>query len=183
MFSKKYYDKLKNTFRKNYSFNILHNRLILYFVLFLSVINLVGCGLLGDYLLPTFFVLIGIMTSFFSKNMTVILTISLVTSNIIKYATRNSLNEGFEEGGKSEKEGKSEENKNEDEVDSSDIGKQETKVKKPKITENNVEGMQEKYKELMSLQDTILGQMETLEESLSNAENVVKNIAKAIEPE
>ena len=97
MFFKKNYDKIKNGFRRNRSFNILHNSFILYFMLFLSTINLVGCGLIGDFMLPTFFILIGVITSFFSKNMTVILTIALVSSNIIKYATKGGLYEGFEE--------------------------------------------------------------------------------------
>ena len=59
--------------------------------------------------------------------------------------------------------------------------KNHTNVRKTKIDKDNIEGMQEKYKELMSLQDTILGQIGTLEESLTNAEKVVNNIVKSVE--
>jgi hypothetical protein len=40
--------------------------------------------------------------------------------------------------------------------------------------------MQDKYKELMALQDTILGQLGNLEESLVSAENVVDKIVRTV---
>ena len=188
MFLKKTYEKFRNIFSKRRGFNILHNSLILYFILFLSVGNLVGCGLVNDFLFPTFFILIGIITSFFSKNMTVILTISLVLSNIVKYATKGYINEGFQEEDNKTDDNKKKKinNKNDNDTPVDDLDdyastKTQTDVKKTKINKDNIEGMQEKYKELMTLQDTILGQIQTLEESLTNAENVVNNIVNSVE--
>jgi hypothetical protein len=181
---KKSYDRIKNSFRMNRSFNILHNRFILYFLLFLSTVYLVCCGLVGEFLLPTFFILIGIITSFFSKNMTVILTIALVSSNILRLVIKGSFHEGFEndemEKGKSDKKEENGEDKS-DIKDASVLNKkEETSVKKPKINEANIGGMQDKYKELMALQDTILGQLGNLEESLVSAENVVDKIVRTV---
>jgi hypothetical protein len=96
MFGKKIFDKIINFTKKSNHINILHNRLILYFILFLSIINLTFNGLVGNFLIPTLFILIGIVTSFFSKNMVVILTISLITSNVIVYGTKLNYNEGME---------------------------------------------------------------------------------------
>lgn len=183
MFFKKNYDKMKNSFRRNHGFNVLHNRFILYFMLFLSTINLMGCGLVGDLLLPTFFVLIGIITSFFSKNMTVILTIALVLSNIIKYATKGVYNEGFQDDNDDSDSDKDSKKKSKKYSDNDSSKKEQTKVEKTKISKDNIEGMQDKYKELMTLQDTILGQIGTLEESLISAEKVVNNIVNSVEPE
>ena len=88
MFKKKWVDKIKQIIpkfvRKGYNVNILHNSIILYFILLISIINLISYGLMGNYHVPTFFFLIGIITSYFSKNMTVILTVSLICSNLMK---------------------------------------------------------------------------------------------------
>jgi hypothetical protein len=64
-------------------------------------------GLAKDYFTPIIFVLVGVITSFFSKNMLVILLIALVSSNIIKHGN-NMRYEGFEgdeEGFEGEEEG------------------------------------------------------------------------------
>ena len=85
MLKKRLFDKIVPKFSKyGYNVNILHNRIILYFLLFLSIINIVTYGLMGNYLVPIYFITIGIITSCFSKNMTVILTISLLCSNIMR---------------------------------------------------------------------------------------------------
>jgi hypothetical protein len=118
-----------------------------------------------------------------------LIRIALVSSNILKYATKGGLNEGFDskdnEKTDEKKSGKVTElktsgkggdvkNKKADEAD-------ESKSKmNGKINEDNVEGMQDKYKELMTLQDTILGQIGVLEESLVSAENVVSNIERTV---
>ena len=69
----------------NSKINVLHNRAVLYFVLFLSTINLMSYGLVHDFFTPTIFILVAIITSFFSKNMTVILSVALVSCNVIKH--------------------------------------------------------------------------------------------------
>lgn len=84
---------------RNKSFNfgsILHNQVFLYLVLLLSAINMVVIALQKDLLTPTIFVLVAFITSFFSKNMVVILVIALCASNIIKYGTKIRINEGLE---------------------------------------------------------------------------------------
>ena len=185
MFYKKWIDKFIPKFlKRGYNVNILHNRFILYFILFLSIINILSYGLIGNYLVPIYFISIGIITSCFSKNMTVILTVSLLCSNIMKSV---KLYEGMEdqetekekEKGEKAKE-KHEEKENKKEEENENVQpydkKNETKVQTEKI-----EGMQQHYKELMTLQDKILGNIGTLEESLSSAEGLVKKIGMSIE--
>ena len=46
-----------------------------------------------------------------------------------------------------------------------------------------MEGMQEQYNQLMIIQDKILGNMGSLEESLTVAEGIVKKIGMSIEKE
>ena len=188
MFKKKWVDKIKQIIpkfvRKGYNVNILHNSIILYFILLISIINLISYGLIGNYHVPTFFFLIGIITSYFSKNMTVILTVSLICSNLMKsvrlYEGMEGKNEDVKQEEKDEEEEEKSEKKKEKEEDG-DVVKPYEKTKETKVQNEKMEGMQQQYKELMTLQDKILGNIGTLEESLSSAEGLVKKIGNSIE--
>ena len=75
---------------------MLHNKILLYVVFIFSLLNLFLFANTGNYTSVVVFLLIGFLTSFFSKNMLVILLLSLILTNILKYGS--SLSEGFEEG-------------------------------------------------------------------------------------
>jgi hypothetical protein len=75
--------------------DLLHNKILLYAVFIFSLLNLFLFANTGNYTSVVVFLLIGFLTSFFSKNMLVILLLSLILTNILKYGS--SLNEGFEE--------------------------------------------------------------------------------------
>ena len=76
--------------------SILSNRGILYILFVLAIGNLFYLGTSNDIWTIAIFVLTGFLTSFFSKNMVVILCIALVVSSIIKYGTPTGSSEGFE---------------------------------------------------------------------------------------
>ena len=73
---------------------ILHNRTFLYIVFAFSLLNLYVFTLNREFVFITFFILFGFLTSFFSKNMIVILLLSAVLTNTIKYGS--NLYEGLE---------------------------------------------------------------------------------------
>jgi hypothetical protein len=80
---------------------LLHNRILLYSTFVLSLLNLVFFMVDKDFTSITFFILIGFLTSFFSKNMMVVLLLSLILTNILKYGS--TLNkEGIDEDEKIE---------------------------------------------------------------------------------
>ena len=91
----------KNVSNITTSNGMLHNKILLYVVFIFSLLNLFVLANTGDYIHVAIFILIGFLTSFFSKNMLVILLLSVILTNILKYGS--SLNEGFEEGAKGEK--------------------------------------------------------------------------------
>ena len=92
----KYFDFIK---RDIYLKSIIYNRFFLYFVLFVSIINMTVYGLMGDIITPLIFILVGVITAYYSKNMLVILLTALVFSNIVKYGNKLAINmEGFAEG-------------------------------------------------------------------------------------
>lgn len=92
---------------------ILHNVYVLYFIFFLSLANLYYLAISNDFLSVTIFILVGFLTSFFSKNMLIILFIALTLTNILKYGT-SIRNEGFEDK-KDKEDDEEDEDKEEDE--------------------------------------------------------------------
>ena len=127
--------------------NILHNRFILYFILMVSILNLIGFATNGNLLSPVIFVLVGFLTTFFSKNMLVVLMVPLLITNILNYSDSNM--EGMD---------------NEDE-------KEETPPSDEEINE-----MKEKYSELFELQNTILDGMDKVTQSLDKAEPILNKL-------
>lgn len=86
--------KLKNIFKpaiswinKNGTFRpLLRSRLVLYFIFILSLFNLYSFSMNShDNIYAAIFILVGYLTTFFSKNMIVILVCALAISNILKY--------------------------------------------------------------------------------------------------
>ena len=75
---------------------VLSNRGLLYILFALSIGNLFYLGSENDIMTIAIFILTGFLTSFFSKNMVVILCIALVVSSIIRYGVSvSSEEEGF----------------------------------------------------------------------------------------
>ena len=85
---------MPNTSYKKYR-DILHNRYILYIIFFIALGNLLSFAYVNDYYSVSIFVLLAFLTTFFSKNMIVILFVATVFSNLIRYGTRKLHIEGF----------------------------------------------------------------------------------------
>lgn len=79
--------------------SIIHSRIVLYVILFASLINMTAYGLMGDIMTPLVFILVGTIIAYYNKNMIVILVVALAFSNIVKYGSQMTMNaEGFTEG-------------------------------------------------------------------------------------
>ena len=101
---------------------ILHNRYVLYLVFIIALGNLLSLGYARDYYSVSIFVLIGFITSFFSKNMIVILFIAVAFSNIIKYGARAGI-EGMTNESSHEAEAEAESEKKSDKKSESESEK------------------------------------------------------------
>jgi len=75
--------------------SILYNRTVLYIVFFIALSNLLISAVQEEWAYLTYFVLIGFLMSVFSKNVTVILVLTMALATILKYALRSST-EGFD---------------------------------------------------------------------------------------
>ena len=69
----------------------------MYFVLLLAIADLLYLAMGGEYISVAVFLLSGFVTSFFSRNMMVVMCIAMVITNILKYGTDIRMQEGLKE--------------------------------------------------------------------------------------
>lgn len=132
-------NNIKQQFLSSRNNLIIHNRYVLYIILFISLANLYYLAISHDYFSVVIFFLIGFLTTFFSKNMIIIMFFALVFTFIIKNSNNPSL-----EGLKTKQDDDTEEStedsdtkkdsKKEKEVDSKDAKKDSKKESSTKKT-------------------------------------------------
>lgn len=79
------FTNIRNTFFAKRNNPILHNRYILYFLLFLAIMDIFYFSIDNDAFSIVIMFIIGYLISIFNKNMIVIIFFSIVLVNIIKY--------------------------------------------------------------------------------------------------
>ena len=77
--------KAQSKMLKHNYHNVLNSRVLLYFIFFLSITDIILFTASKEYGSVIVFILIGLLTSFFSKNMMVIFTMALVGTNILRF--------------------------------------------------------------------------------------------------
>jgi len=77
---------------------LLESRVILYVLFFISLFTLFGYSQQGEYCGALIFLLVGFLTTFFSKNMIVVLFLALAVSSVIYRGVKVYKAEGFETG-------------------------------------------------------------------------------------
>jgi hypothetical protein len=90
--------KLDKLLKMKYNFNpLLHNQLVLYLFLFMTLVQIVLYVSKNDITGIVLMCLVGVLTSFFSKNMIVILCVVLISTNLLKQGLKKAWYEGFED--------------------------------------------------------------------------------------
>jgi hypothetical protein len=82
--------------------SLLKDKNVLYVVLFLAVMNLFGYLMLRDLDAVFFFLALGLVTSYFSKNMIIVMIVAMIGTNLLM-STRRPAKEGFEDKKKKKK--------------------------------------------------------------------------------
>jgi hypothetical protein len=151
---------------------VLHNVFVLYFILLLSLANMFYLVTAKNYMFVAIFILVGFITSFFSKNMMVILCIALTVTNVLQFGKRAALEEGF------------------DDNEVKDVEEEMDTLEKPILTKSvsNLEednevkmsGIENQYKRLADLQDKITKNIKNIVEPMNEAEGIVNNMAKTL---
>lgn len=176
--------------KMNY-FKVLNSRVLLYLVLILALCDLFYFAMEKDYLFCGIFILIGFLTSFFSKNMMVVLVIAIALTNILRFGKSSGINEGMEDkqedAAKEEDTTKDEEFENEHSeethlegatdaiVDLNSTSKpSESKKTATSKADDTVAGLDEQTANLIQQQKTLMKNMENLTPLLQNAENLME---------
>ena len=155
-----------------FSNQILHNRFVLYFIFILAVGNLFHYVFSKDMTSVGAFIAAGLLTSFFSKNMVVIMVIAMAVSNIIRLSNgrdgfkgrkkenweqaldemfTNAMNEAFEEDDDDEDDDEEEMDDGDYEEGFNDMAKAAIKMAKNTGAEvrsnrNEIQGLKDKVK-------------------------------------
>lgn len=77
------------------NFKVLENKYVLYLVLFLAIFDLMIFMIAGEISFIVIFILTGLITSYFSKNMIVIFTTAMVFTNVVKFGSGLRTKEGL----------------------------------------------------------------------------------------
>jgi hypothetical protein len=182
------------------SFDTLNNKWILYFVLFVSIVDLFNFYKIGDVTAIAIFIIVGFLTTYFSKNMLVILVISIAVTHIARYG--NASLEGMdskeeeeeEEGMTGEEEELDEgmENKDEEEDEGMENKEEEEEEglqnEKPapdsltKITKSLDEIKKVHPDEIAGQTQTLIEQTKKVQENMAMLEPYLKQAADATKP-
>ena len=164
---------------------ILHNRYVLYLIFIIALGNLLSLGYTRDYYSVSIFVLIGFITSFFSKNMIVILFIAVALSNIIKYGAKagvegmtDEAEVGTESAKKSAKKSESESESESLSVETTEGSNKEKFGQDKNVIYTSDEDMEMAKTEKMILsQEKILKSMNKYKPLLDTLQGITKNMA------
>lgn len=86
--------------------NLITNKYVLYLVATIAFLNVFGYMVLGNINAVVFFILVGYITTFFSKNMMIVLFVAMVLTNFLMAGMKIKEGlEGMKEGGPGDKDG------------------------------------------------------------------------------
>jgi hypothetical protein len=146
--------------------SILHNRYLLYIVFIIALADFLYLGSIHDMTSVFVFVLVGLLVSFFNKNMIIVLSSGMIVANVLKYGGINQrlVIEGFEEGVDEEVEEPEEKVKVNDKVEVEIEDETPKKDKKPtkKTSETKEEFGQDKNVVYTSVDDMAISEQDKM---------------------
>jgi hypothetical protein len=152
--------------------DLLHNRVILYAFVFITLLDLFYFAQIRDNMSIAVFVLVAFITTFFSKNMIVVLCIALVVTHILKFGVR-TVSEGFAEGVDDDEDDEKKEGL-ENEDDEKEREGLENKEEEEVEGLENEEVDKKDLEEFQLIQEKILGGMKEIDPLLTKAEGFIQ---------
>lgn len=174
MLKKFYYQLLKLV--PSPSGRMLNNKWILYFIFVVALADVINFYQRGNLTAVAIFFVVGFLTQFFSKNMLVILVMSIAVSHLVAYGNRfaegmedkeDEEEEGFEEGADGEDPEEEEEAPAEEEEEEE---KPETKEESMTTKKDN----DDQTSQLLKKQNELMAKMNQLQPLLDKAESLFK---------
>ena len=88
---------IDNILKMKYNFSpVLNNQFVLYFFCFIAILDIIYLVNMNDMQSLMILILVGLLTSFFNKNMIVILVFTLTITHVLKYGVASNY-EGMED--------------------------------------------------------------------------------------
>lgn len=174
--------------KMKYSFNpVLQNQLVLYLFLFMTLTQVVLFVSNNDTTGIVLMCIIGFLTSFFSKNMIVILCVVLIMTNLVQKGMKQVGYEGLEN--KEENKEDNKEDNNEDNKEETDKNEESSVVddapnsnelsdKTKDEMKRQFEKLKEEYPEFSALKDDIVEAMVKIDPILDKAETFMNKYSK-----
>jgi len=174
--------------KMKYNFNpVLQNQLVLYLFLFMTLTQVVLFVSNNDTTGIVLMCIIGFLTTFFSKNMIVILCVALTMTNLVKKGMKQVGYEGFEDK-KEEDENKDTEENNtkkekkesanvDDEIDDAPNSNESSSQTKDEM-KREFERLKEEYPEFSALKEDIVDAMVKIDPILDKAETFMNKYSK-----
>ncbi len=176
---------------------LLYNKWVLYLIFVVSLVDLTQFYMRGNTNAVLLFFAVGLLTTFFSKNMTVVLVIALALTHIVSFGTgaleglENQDGEGedeedpadeeedvAEEADKEEVDKKEADNANTDKNDESFEGNTEKSIaetaKTVALLSKNTKDLPSQTVELLNKQKELMANMDNLKPLLKKAEDLIK---------
>src|SRR6056300_433998 len=161
--------------------SLLQNKFVLYVLVLVALLNILMLANSKDFNSVIVFVIVGFLTSFFSKNMIVILLTALLFTHALKYVNRLVRKEGMKNK-KNKKEGM--ENDEEEEAPASEDNVEDEKEEKKEVKMDSKEEellkkkqtydeLKSDFTEFQSIQKDILQNMKEIDPLLEKAETFI----------
>ena len=174
--------------KMKYNFNpVLQNQLVLYLFLFMTLTQIVLFVSNNDTMGIILMCMVGFLTSFFSKNMIVILCVALTATNVLKRGMKQIGYEGFEDKEESEEETEEEtdeeevkpkkEKKGDEDVDDAPNSNELSDKTKDEM-KRQFEKLKEEYPEFNALKGDIVEAMVKIDPILDKAEAFMNKYSK-----
>tara|TARA_B110000285_G_C15081998_1_gene594020 strand:- start:101 stop:676 length:576 start_codon:yes stop_codon:yes gene_type:complete len=173
--------------KMKYNFNpVLQNQVVLYLFLFMTLTQVVLFVSNNDTAGIVLMCIIGFLTTFFSKNMIVILCVALTMTNLVKKGMKQVGYEGFEDKKEEEnketeenttKKEKKESNKVDDEIDDAPNSNESSSQTKDDM-KREFERLKEEYPEFSALKEDIVDAMVKIDPILDKAETFMNKYSK-----
>ena len=138
----------------------LNHPVVLYFVVLVALADLLYLSVAGKYEFAAIFVMIGFLTSFFSKNMTVIMVVAIVATSVLQFGRLAGV-EGLE---------------NKEETATATAKPEETATANPEETATTKP--EEALDKLSDKQKDLVNKIEKLEPALKQIETFVERLDK-----
>ena len=123
---------------------LLKNKYILYSLLLIGVVNVLGYIALEDYNSMALIIVLGVLSSYFSKNMSVNLLIAIIGTSLV--AIDNKITEGFVEGARGAREARARPRRSVNEAkktEAKEVGAKEVGAKKVEVKKVVQRGVKE----------------------------------------